>query len=65
MYTCDYGLEEDFIKSLYGFIPFGDYLHEGIYNLFDLKTIKTDSGYNRLMTVAGNILDSSTILSYA
>ena len=65
MYTCDYGLEEDFIKSLYGFIPFGDYLHEGISNLFGFKTIKTDSGYNRLMTVAGNILDSSTILSYA
>ena len=65
MYTCDYGVEEDFIKSLYGLIPFGDYLHEGISNLCGFKTIETESGYNRLMTVAGNILDSSTVLSYA
>ena len=65
MYTCDYGIGEDLIKSLYGLIPFGDYLHEGISNFLGFKTIETKSGYNRLMTVAGNILDSSSILSYA
>ena len=65
MYSCDLGVEEDFIKSLYGLIPFGGYLHEGISNLFGFKTIDTKSGYNRLKTISGNVLDSSSVLSYA
>ncbi|MBR5932899.1 MAG: hypothetical protein IK002_02820, partial [Treponema sp.] len=65
MYSCDLGVGEDVIKSLYGLIPFGGYLHEGISNLCGFKTIDTKSGYNRLKTVSGNVLDSANVLSYA